>query len=154
LPIPTKSIGPIKLRIKTWFKKSDFDSTYNLYQKIISDKNANALEICIRWFKKGLSDELSYDKFLALWILFNAFYNMYWTSKKASKKGKEAQKIRFLAKNLFDEISSKDIITSKRCIDCINYMISNFQGKYYSSTGRTESFPVHLRIRILLQYGF
>jgi hypothetical protein len=138
LTIPPFEIGPMRFSIKPSFVSSNFDSAYNLYHKIISDKNANALETCIRWFKKGLSEELSYDKFLALWISFNAFYNMYWTSKKTSKNGKEAPKITFLAKNLFDENSSKNVITSKRCSDCVHYLISNFQGRYYSSTRRTD----------------
>lgn len=139
IPIPGITVGPARLFVKPIFENSKFVSTYLLYQKIKNNKSADALEVCTRWFRKGLSNELLYDDFIALWISFNAFYNMYWANKKTTKKQEsEGEKISFLAKCLFDNKSAEELINSKRCSQSINYLISFFKGKYLSDSGKTD----------------
>lgn len=131
LPV-TRSVGPIVLYAEGTLTSDNLDSSFEFFQKVDALSNRDSVRLTMNWFKRGLDYREPYDRFIAFWISFNAFYNLFY---KGSVDDADSYKMKTLALNLFDEAEAKQLLDDHSKI--ISQLIA-LKGRFLSLSGNTD----------------
>jgi len=132
LPIPE---NPIKLvgMIVDPSTIQDLDQSYTLFEDINKHEKSYNMGRILRWYTRALEYDDPYDKFIALWISFNSFYNLYYIG----PSDKDAAKIDYLCTNLFNSNDARIFLQSKSSTKVTKKLVS-LTGDFKSTTGNTD----------------
>lgn len=128
----TRFVGPITLRAQGSLTPDNLDSSFDFLQKVDALPNRDAFKVTMNWFKRGVDYKEPYDRFIALWISFNAFYNLYY---RGSVNDPDPNKMRTVALNLFSEAESKQLLNN---FSKITSQLISLKGRFLSLSGHTD----------------
>ena len=131
LPV-TRSVGPFKLYAESSLTSENLDSSFDFYRKVNALSNQDAVRLTMNWFKRAFDYREPYDRFIALWISFNAFYNLYYGK---SVNDADSEKMRNLALNLFSEAEAKQLLND---FSKVTSRLISLKGRFLSLSGRTD----------------
>lgn len=113
-PIYAPAISPIRrIIVCIPVKASDFTRSKDLLLKIEARVDKQVVYKIIRWFRRGIESVDVYDKFISLWISFNALYNHSFIPT-GRRDFDRSEKNRFLqlVDRLLDEKESQETVNS------------------------------------------
>jgi tetratricopeptide (TPR) repeat protein len=131
LPV-SRSIDPITLYASGDLYTKQLDFSYDFFEKVEAHLKANELKLAMNWYKRAADYEERCDRFIAFWISFNAFYNLYY---KKLADARDATKIEYLALNLFDEAEAKQMLTD---MTKVISKLASAKGCYLSKSKRKD----------------
>ena len=79
----------------------------------------------ISWIKKAKSEKTGFDKFFALWVAFNSFYNFHYERIKPTGKEKDEERL----KKLIEDLTTEDEATT--LLQMLSPKIETLLNTYY-----------------------
>lgn len=132
LPVTRKIPHPLVLRVQRPITPQHLDSSFGFLQRVGALPNRDAFRVTMNWFKRGVDYDEPYDRFIALWISFNALYNLYYPK---SVDDTDTAKMDNLALNLFSEARAKQLLNSHS--KTVSQLIT-LKGSFLSQSGKTD----------------
>lgn len=132
-PIPTIFAGPYVLRSETKLTPKELDLSYQMLTRIAKDSNNRALGVTLRWYRSAMEYRDPYDTFIALWISFNSFYNLYYNGSAID----DVTKMNHLATKLFNDKEAQNMLHLKHVRQVTSKLIS-LKGSLKSQLGKTD----------------
>jgi len=131
LPV-TRNIGPITLYASRDLTANDLDLSYAFFEKVKVNPNVKELLLAMNWFQRATAYRDPYDRFIAFWISFNAFYNLFYPNPSTDD---DATKMEHLAKNLFEENEAQKLVID---MNQVVSKLTSAKGIYLSTSGNTD----------------
>ena len=128
----TRSMGLSKLYAEGRLTSENLDSGFDFYRRVNALPNQDAVRLTMNWFKRAFDYLEPYDRFIALWISFNAFYNLYYGG---SVNDADAEKMRTLALNLYSEAEAKQLLDD---FSKVTSRLISLKGRFLSMSGGTD----------------
>ena len=132
-PIPDIYIGPLVLFAEAKLTPKELDLSYQMLTQVAKSPKSGALRVTLRWYRRAMEYRDPYDTFIALWISFNSFYNLYYSGPEVD----DATKMEYLMTKLFDEAEAQNILSLKHVAEIVSHLIS-LKGLFMSKSGRTD----------------